>query len=196
MGLETIPPGEIATIVTYLDMRAPPRPGPMPESTLRLVRWPTPVGAEKYRALFARIGGPWLWFSRLEMEDNELGAILRDDDGHVFAVEDRNGIEVGMLELDFRNEGECELAYLGLVPELAGQGHGRWLMAEALARAWRQGVTHVHVHTCTLDHPGALGFYIRSGFIPRGRAVESFRDPRLTGLLPRDMAPHVPIIER
>lgn len=194
MALDTVPAGRIATIVTYLDMRAPPRPAPMPDSTLRLVRWPTPVDAGKYRALFARVGGPWLWFSRLAMDDAELGGILGDEKVEVFAVEDRQGIEVGMLELDFRHAGQCELAYLGLVPELAGQGHGSWLMAGALARAWRKGVTRVHVHTCTLDHPGALGFYVRSGFTPRGRAVESFPDPRLEGLLPRDMAPHVPII--
>ncbi|MCA1749169.1 MAG: GNAT family N-acetyltransferase [Parasphingopyxis sp.] len=195
MGLESIPPGRIATIVTYLDMRARPKRAPMPDSPLRLVRWPAPVDGEKYRTLFARIGGPWLWFSRLAMADEKLEAILRDDGVEIFAVEDRQGIEVGMLELDFREAGQCELAYLGLVPELAGQGHGRWLMAEALARAWRQDVERVHVQTCTLDHPGALGFYIRSGFTPRGRAVESFDDPRLNGLLPREMAPHVPIIE-
>ena len=49
--------------------------------------------------------------------------------------------DVGMLELDFREPGECELAFIGLVPELAGQGHGRWLLAEAVGRAWRDGVT-------------------------------------------------------
>src|SRR3546814_7755973 len=62
-----------------------------------------------------------------------------------------------MLELDFRHPGQCELSYVGLVPDLAGQGHGRWLMAHALALAWRKGVARVWVHTCTLDHPAALG---------------------------------------
>ena len=70
--------------------------------------------------------------------------------------------------------GECELAFLGLVPELAGQGHGRWLFAEALRLAWREGVDRVHVHTCTLDHPAALAAYRRAGFTAFKRAFESF----------------------
>src|SRR3546814_2894438 len=90
------------------------------------------------------------------------------------SVVDGRRIEVGMLELDFRHPGQCELSYVGLVPDLAGQGHGRWLMAHALALAWRKGVARVWVHTCTLDHPAALGFYRASGFTPIRRTIETF----------------------
>lgn len=188
-----VPAGHIATIVTSLEMREAPRPRPMPESALRLVHWPAPARAA-YRTLFRRVGEPWLWFSRLIMPDSELAAILGDPGTEVFAVTDRAGIEGGLLELNFREARQCELAYLGLVPELAGRGHGRWLMAEALRRAWRRGVERVWVHTCTLDHPSALGFYRAQGFVPYRREVELFADPRLTGYLPDEAAPHVPII--
>lgn len=188
-----VPAGRVATIVTSLEMRARPRPRPLPDSRLRLVRWPAPSLAA-YRALFRRVGEHWLWFSRLVMADAELAAILADRGIEVYAVTDRAGIELGMLELDFRNAGACELVYFGLVPECTGQGHGRWLMAEALARAWRPGIERVWVHTCTLDHPSALGFYRAQGFTPYLREVEIFADPRLTGALPPDAAPHVPII--
>ena len=68
-----------------------------------------------------------------------------------------------------------------------------WLMAHALRLAWgRAGTRRVWVHTCTLDHPGALAFYARHGFRPFARAVETFADPRLAGLLPRDCAPPHP----
>ena len=50
------------------------------------------------------------------------------------------------------------------------------------------------VHTCSLDHPAALPSYLRAGFVARGRAFESFPDPRLTGLLPRDVAPQLPLV--
>jgi hypothetical protein len=53
----------------------------------------------------------------------------------------------------------------------------------------------VTVHTCTLDHPNALGFYLRSGFTPYARSVEIADDPRLHGVLPRSAAPHVPVME-
>jgi hypothetical protein len=50
------------------------------------------------------------------------------------------------------------------------------------------------VHTCTLDHPAALGFYRRHGFTPYRRSLETFPDPRLLGLLPADAAPQVPCL--
>lgn len=193
MSLTIVPPGEIATIVTSLEMAARPPLRPMPASPLRLVPWPNPKPAA-YRILFARVGAPWLWFSRLAMDDVALGAIIGDPEVSICAVVDRAGIEIGLLELDFREPGLCELSFFGLVPELAGKGHGGWLMANALARAWRPGVTRVWVHTCTLDHPAALGFYRRSGFTAFARAVETFPDPRVLGILPREAAPQVPLL--
>ncbi|WP_380876464.1 N-acetyltransferase [Sphingomonas sp. DBB INV C78] len=194
MSLDPVPPGQLAAIVTSLEMLARPRPAPMPMSALRLSRWQAPA-VQAYRTLFRRIGEPWLWFSRLAMSDADLTAIIHDPAVEIFAVVDAQGIEVGLLELDFRSAGQCELAFFGLIPQLTGKGHGRWLMAHALALGWRKGVTRMWVHTCTLDHHGALGFYRKAGFTPFARAVEIFADPRLAGLLPRDAAPQIPLFD-
>lgn len=193
MTLTPVPADEIATVVTTLDMTKRPAPRPLPESPLQLAAWTTPDPA-KYRALFRRVGAPWLWFSRLTMDDATLTRIIHDPAVSVFAVLDRRGIEVGMLELDFRDHRTCELSYVGLIPELTGHGHGRWLMAQALIRAWAKGVERVWVHTCTLDHPAALGFYRASGFVPVSRMIETFPDPRVAGLLPADAAPQIPLL--
>ena len=134
MGLLPVANDHLATIVTALEMRERPRPRPMPPSPFRLVHWPAPE-SDKYRALFRRVGGPWLWFSRLVMEETRLRAILDDPAVMVHAVVDRAGVELGMLELDFRTKATCELSYVGLVPEITGKGHGNWLMAQALAFA-------------------------------------------------------------
>ena len=194
MGLTPVPKGELATVVTSLEMRRRPPARPMPEARLTLQRWAA-SDLTKYRALFTRVGAPWLWYSRLAMADERLRAIIHDPAVHVFAALDRRGIEVGMLELDYREPATCELSYFALVPELTGQGHGRWLMAEALMRAWAPGVARVWVHTCTLDHPRALPFYMAAGFVPYARTLETFPDPRLIGLLPRDVAPQVPVLD-
>ncbi|MCH7862218.1 GNAT family N-acetyltransferase [Sphingomonas paucimobilis] len=191
MALIPVDPAEIATIVTTLEMRERPRPRPMPPSPLSLSAWKTPDLA-KYRTLFRRVGAPWLWFSRLVMDDATLAAIVHDPAVAVFAVVDRAGIEVGMLELDHRQPGACEISYFGLIPELAGQGHGGWLMAQALMRAWTAQVDRVWVHTCTLDHPAALNFYRKQGFEAVSRAIETFPDPRDLGILPEEAAPQIP----
>lgn len=194
MGLIPVPSHEVATVVTTLEMRQRPPLRPMPASRLRLVAWPAP-SPDKYRALFKRIGAPWLWFSRLVMDDAALTAIIHDAGIAIFAAVDSAGLEVGMLELDFRTPAQCEISYFGLIPELAGQGLGRWLMAEALARGWARGIERVWVHTCTLDHPSALGFYRASGFTAISRTVETFADPRAIGVLPADAAPQIPRLD-
>ncbi|HEX9954535.1 MAG TPA: GNAT family N-acetyltransferase [Allosphingosinicella sp.] len=187
MALIDIPPGQLGTVVTFLEMTQRPPLRPLPPSLLRLERWKAPDAA-KYRMLFRRVGAKWLWYSRLVMDDARLLAEMAE----VHAVTDRGGVEVGMLELDFRTEGECLIRFLGLVPELAGKGHGAWLFAQAMALAWRPGVTRVHVNTCSLDHPAALPAYLKAGFTPYKRAFETFPDPRLTGVLPADTAPQIP----
>ena len=193
MPLIHVPPNMIATVVTSLEMRERPKARISPEAPLRLTRWKAP-SPDKYRALFRRVGEPWLWFSRLAMAERELTAIIDDPAVEIYAVEDRRGIEIGLLELDFRKAGEAEIGFLGVVPELAGKGHGNWLMAQALSIGWRKEVDRMWVHTCTLDHPGALNFYRRHGFVAFERAVETFADPRLAGILARDAAPHVPLL--
>ncbi len=193
MALIPVANDVLATIVTTLEMRRRPPLRPIPGSRFRLVRWERPA-IDRYRTLFARVGAPWLWFSRLVMAEPVLSAILDDPLIQVHAVIDPAGIEVGMVELDFRQPAACEISYFGLVPELAGQGHGRWLMAETLARAWNRGVERVWLHTCTLDHPGALGFYRAQGFVAIKRTIETFPDPRTSGVLPRDAAPQIPLL--
>jgi GNAT superfamily N-acetyltransferase len=192
MAYDPLPAGELAAIVTYLEMRTPPEHS-VPPSPLSLDRVEVPQ-PEHYRDLFRLIGGPWLWFSRLILDDAHLAAIVQHPKVELYAVKDEQGREAGMIELDFREAGECELAFIGLVPELSGKGHGRWLLAEAVRRAWREGVDRVHVHTCSLDHPAALSAYRRAGFIPYKRAIERFPDPRLLGILPRDCAPQIPLL--
>jgi GNAT superfamily N-acetyltransferase len=192
MAYESIPDDQLAAVVTFLEMRKPPE-GQVPASNLSLRHVPEP-DLHDYRQLFRRIGRHWLWFSRLVMSDEELARIIKDEAVDLYVLIDELGTDIGMLELDFREPGECEIALVGLLPELAGLGHGRWLLGETLRLAWREGVRRVHVHTCTLDHPAALPAYRHAGFVAYKRAIERFPDPRLLGILPREAAPQVPLL--
>ena len=190
MSLSDVPAGHLAAVVTYLESKAGGAEVPASALSLHAIR-PSP---DAYRDLFRAVGAPWLWFSRLVMRDDALRAIIDDAGVELFEVRDGEAV-VGMLELDRRVAGACELSFVGLVPEYAGQGHGRWLLAEAVARAWAPGTRRVHVHTCSLDHPAALGAYRRAGFVAVARKVETFIDPRLAGILPRECAPQVPLVD-
>jgi GNAT superfamily N-acetyltransferase len=192
MSYEALAGGELAAVVTYLEMRVPPD-HQIPASPLSLKRVEVPQ-PEHYRELFRLIGAPWLWFSRLILDDAHLASIIQHPKVELDIVLDETGREVGMLELDFREPHDCELSFVGLIPELSGQGHGPWLLAEALRRAWRENVDRVHVHTCSLDHPAALTAYRRAGFTAYKRAIERFPDPRLLGILPKDCALQIPLL--
>ena len=192
MSYDPVPQGQLAAVVTFLEMRERPVVD-VPASPLSLNRVERPDLAS-YRNLFRLVGAPWLWFSRLVMDDAQLATIVEHSGVDLYRVKDAAGVDAGMLELDFRQAGECELSFIGLVPELAGKGHGRWLLSEAIRHAWRDEVKRIHVHTCSLDHPAALAAYRRAGFQPFKRAIEHFPDPRLLGILPRDCAPQIPLI--
>jgi GNAT superfamily N-acetyltransferase len=192
VSYEPVADGELAAVVTYLEMTAAPQHD-IPASALSVKRVDVPQ-PEHYRDLFRLIGAPWLWFSRLILDDAHLAEIIQHPRVELYSVHDEQDREVGMIELDLREPGQCELAFIGLVPELSGKGHGSWLLGEAVRRAWREGVDRVHVHTCSLDHPAALSAYRRAGFVPCKRAIERFPDPRLLGFLPEDCAPQIPLL--
>ena len=189
-----VPPGQVAAVVTHLEMHAKPalrrehiKPG---EYALR--RMNKPVLSE-YREIYRRVGENWLWFSRLAMDDDTLKAIVHDPGVEVHILRHR-GRDEGILEIDFRKFPDVEISFLGVVETLLGKGAGRYLMNRALELAWSRTPKRVTIHTCTLDHPRALEFYLKTGFTPYSRSVEIADDPRLHGILPRKAAPQAPII--
>jgi GNAT superfamily N-acetyltransferase len=193
-GYSLVPPRHVANVATFLEMRAKPvLLASMPERGLKLERWGD-ADLAAYRTLFKAIGESWLWYSRLVMPDHELLRIFRDPRIEIYRLFDRDRV-LGLLELDFSGGDECELSFLGLLPDAIGKGTGKFLMNEAIRLAWAKPIERFWVHTCTFDHPAALAFYRRSGFTPYQVAVEIHPDPRLTGHMPRHAAPHVPIIE-
>jgi GNAT superfamily N-acetyltransferase len=192
-GYSDVPAGKIAAVVTHLEMTervelARDPPGPW---TLRRVETPD---LDWFRDLHRRVGEEWFWFSRIRMSDPELVTVIQAPLVEIYALV-HEGRDEGLLELDFRDAGQCEIVYFGVTAPLIGNGAGRWLMNRALELAWSRPVVRVWLHTCTFDHPGAISFYQRSGFRPFRRQVEVADDPRLDGTAPRHVAKHVPIIE-
>jgi GNAT superfamily N-acetyltransferase len=76
------------------------------------------------------------------------------------------GAPAGYFELESHRDGSVEVSYFGLLPEFRGRGLGKYMLTEAAQGAWAQGANRVWLHTCTLDHPGALANYLGRGFRP------------------------------
>jgi len=191
-GYRELAPGKIAAIVTYLEQRTPAAQ-PYPTASEFAIRRVEQPDLDWYRRLFRAVGEPWLWFSRLRMGDAGLRAILHDPAVDIFALS-YGGKDQGLLEFDFRSFPDIEVAFFGVTPALIGKGAGRALFAHGLELEWKRRPQRIWLHTCTADHPSALRFYQKFGFVPYKRAIEVADDPRLTGEMPRTAAPHVPII--
>ncbi|EDP64686.1 hypothetical protein BAL199_04479 [alpha proteobacterium BAL199] len=193
-GYSDLPAGKLAAIVTSLQMTSRPEPrSEQPRDGWSMQKVDRP-NVDWYRDLYRRIGEDWLWFSRASMPAESLTAIIHSPDVEVYAFAS-GGLTQGLVELDYRTSGECELAFFGLTKDAVGSGAGRWMMNRAIEQAWARPIRRFWVHTCTLDHQNALAFYVRSGFVPFRRQIEIADDPRLTGAFSRDAAPHFPIIE-
>lgn len=191
-GLYDVAAGHIATVITHLEMQAPFQDVPKPFPDGVAARGPL-TDLDTYRALFKSVGAPWLWTSRLLLDDAGLGALLNDPLVECWAIR-QGDTNIGLIELDFRTEGACELVLFGLVAQATGQGLGGPMITFAQARAAARGVDLFTLKTCHLDDPRALGFYQRAGFTPVKRSVEVFADPRLNGPHDPATAPHVPCL--
>jgi len=192
-GYVDLPPGKLANVVTCLEMRSrpPARPAPdLPDVSIERLREPE---GPRYRALVRKVGESSLWQSPLLITDEQLAKLVCDPNVECYVLRARRSDE-GILVLDFRESGDCEVWLFGVSESLRGTGAARKLMNFGIDRAWSRPIRRVWLHTCTLDHPNALDFYMRSGFVPYKRQIEIHDDPRVVGLYPRTAAPHVPII--
>lgn len=109
------------------------------------------------------VGGSWEWVDRLEWSDERWRDYAESADLRTWIAYKR-GSPAGYYELQKQPGNEVEIVYFGLADRFLGQGHGGYLLSHAVRLAWNWSAKRVWVHTCTLDHPGALANYRARGF--------------------------------
>lgn len=194
-GYYDLPKGKLVNVVTCLEMLEDPELAAEPLPTPYNLRKADPNDLSAYRALFAKVGRDNMWFSRVIMPDEKLRRILSNPDIDSYTLYQGEN-PVGILELNFTELPNCELAFFGLTKDVIGSGLGRSLMSLAISKAWAKPISRFWVHTCHFDHPNAIGFYQRSGFKPYALMLEMHDDPRQTGHMPKDASPQVALLEK
>ncbi len=168
--------------ITFLEMNErpsfprPPAPSRPPVALLRAENPPVRYFLDLYRG----VGSDWEWNDRLRQPHAELEAFVCDPKVHLYTLI-RNGWPSGFFMLDHRQDEICDLAYLGLMPEVVGAGLGTWLLRTAIHSAWDAPETRLlTINTCTLDHPRALPLYQKNGFSPVRQEIATMvlRAPR------------------
>ena len=148
---------------TYLQMTAPadmrPRKSPDPRfdvSEAIVSQWPL------NRFLYCLVGEPWAWTDKRQWTDQQWESYVTSEHLRTFVARFGGSI-AGYYELQRDERRAVEIAYFGLTPEFLGRGFGGALLTDAIARAWAWDASRVWVHTCTRDHPAALGNYLSRG---------------------------------
>ena len=152
--------------ITHLEQRSPAelrvKAAPRPDAFV--ARMPVPI-PELNRFFYTAVGGPWYWLDRLPWTYADWLRYLDRPEQETWVV-NVSGTPAGYFELERQPGGDVEIVYFGLLPAYTGKGLGGWALSEAAGRAWAMGAERVWVHTCDLDHPGALANYLARGFRP------------------------------
>ncbi|GMR15111.1 MAG: hypothetical protein BMS9Abin30_0731 [Gammaproteobacteria bacterium] len=112
--------------------------------------------------LYERVGNQWAWNDKLVWPDWLWKEYAEAENLRTW-VASFEGALAGYYELQIQAGGQVEIAYFGLLPEFIGQGLGGYLLTTAIKSAWSMDASRVWLHTCSLDHPGALGNYQARG---------------------------------
>ena len=118
------------------------------------------------RDLYLAVGQMWSWNDKRVWSDEQWKVYGLAAELLTFAAYYEHSL-AGYYELRRDEGGGVEIAYFGLLPEFIGRGLGGPLLTSAIEEAWRTSpsVNRVWVHTCTLDHPSALGNYEARGMV-------------------------------
>ncbi len=150
--------------VRYLEMLSVSdyKPAREPAEPLDFIRSEQPL-PEWNRFFYVAVGRPWQWTDRLPWPREKWLAWIDRPELETWVAYHR-GTPVGYFELERQADANVEVAYFGLLPQFTGRGFGGALLNRVIQRAWQDGTRRVWLHTCTLDHPAALGNYLARGF--------------------------------
>jgi GNAT superfamily N-acetyltransferase len=157
-------------ITTYLEMTDPAdlNPAPaVPGLALRRLDTDSPL----VRSVQARVGENHGWgaAARTEEQWEEHLAARPQRQYWLITFEDA---PAGVAYLQPGTGGNVEITAFGLLPAYLGKGLGGYALTLALRQAWATEpldaptARRVWLHTCTEDHPHALGNYQKRGMRP------------------------------
>ena len=137
-----------------------PKKADNPDLSIREAAVPLP---ELNHFFYRAVGGHWYWVDRLGWTYHDwLHWVDRPE--HKTWVAYLSDTPAGYFELESQPGGSVEIAYFGLLPRFVGMGLGGPLLSRAVEEAWAMETSRLWVHTCSLDHPGALANYLARGF--------------------------------
>jgi len=112
---------------------------------------------------YKEVGRDFFWRDRLKWTDQDWLDYVNNDFFKLYILKHNNKL-AGYYELLYDPKTtSMEIPYFGIFKEFYGKKIGGYLLTDALSTSFKQKITKVWVHTCTLDHPNALKNYLARG---------------------------------
>ncbi len=153
----------VPVLTSYLEIKERPVIDPEDPPVDLTITKAVNISLKEYRDLYVSIGGPYGWFDRVLMDDEELLSIIKDHCTEIYFIR-IDGEPSGFFEIDRKDPEDVEIVFLGFVQKHIGKGYGKYLLGRCLSKVWRKETKRVWLHTCEWDHERALPMYEKAGF--------------------------------
>ena len=122
-----------------------------------------PADFQLNKFFYKNIGKNHKWTDRLSWSQEKWISYVSNKNVQTYVLKFKDDL-VGFFELIFHLEkNETEIAYLGILEEHQNKKLGSHILSEAIKKSFKNNVTRVWVHTCSLDHKNALNNYVSRG---------------------------------
>ena len=122
-----------------------------------------PINFQLNKFFYKNIGKNHKWIDRLSWSEDKWINYVSNKNVQTYVFKFKDNL-VGFFELILHSEkNETEIAYFGILEEYQNKKLGSHLLTEAIKRSFRNNVSRVWVHTCSLDHKNALNNYLSRG---------------------------------
>ena len=96
-------------------------------------------------------------------EDKKWVEYVENPRVKTYVLKDNSNL-VGYYEtITDKDNDHSEIAYFGILEEYFGKKCGGYLLSEAINNLFKDGMSRVWLHTCSLDHENAIKNYLARG---------------------------------
>ena len=136
------------------------RSKPVGEYSLNLL---DPVNFQLNKFFYKNIGNKHKWLDRLIWTEEKWIEYVTSKNVKTYVLKYKRDL-AGFFELiHHEDKKEVEIAYLGILEDYHNKKLGSYLLSEAIKISFKNKISRVWVHTCTLDHKNALNNYMMRG---------------------------------
>ena len=112
---------------------------------------------------YRHIGKKHRWIDRLVWEDKKWVEYVENPRVKTYVLKDNSNLAGYYETITDKDNDHSEIAYFGILEEYFGRKCGGYLLSEAINKLFKDGMSRVWLHTCSLDHENALKNYLARG---------------------------------